>query len=108
MADLLASLEASLTRKAGASDRLRALLSRIDEYMSSQRLQETLLSAANIRQQQEQIELPADFGHENLPEMDTQFSFQLPQELLVDWPWSLDLTQGFENFQSIQFIEREL
>jgi hypothetical protein len=23
----------------------------------------------------------------------------LPQELLLDWPWPLDLTQGFGNFQ---------
>ena len=101
MADLLASLEASLTQKAGASDRLRALLSRIDEYMSSQRPPETSFQVADIRQQQ-QVEWPAgtqmDFGHGNGPEMDTQLSFQLPQELLVDWPWSLDLAQGFGNF----------
>ncbi len=100
MADLLASLEASLTQKAGASERLRALLSRIDEYMSSQRLQEIPFPVADIRQQH--IEWPADtqmdFAHGDMPEMDTQFSFQLPQELLVDWPWPLDLTQGFGNF----------
>ncbi len=100
MADLLASLEASLTQKAGASERLRALLSRIDDYMSSQRLQETPFPVADIRQQH--IEWPAgtqiDFTQSNVPEMDTQFSFQLPQELLVDWPWPLDLTQGFGNF----------
>jgi hypothetical protein len=100
MADLLASLEASLTQKAGASERLRALLSRIDEYMSSQRLQEIPFPAADICQQE--IEWPAgtqmDFGHGDVPEVDTQFSFQLPQELLVDWPWPLDLTQGFGNF----------
>jgi len=101
MVDLLASLETLLTQKAGASERLRALLSRIDEYMSSQRLQEIPLPVADIRQQQ-QIEWSAgtqmDFAHGNVPEMDTQFSFQLPQELLIDWPWPLDLTQGFGNF----------
>ncbi len=101
MADLLASLEASLTQKAGASERLRTLLSRIDEYMSSQRLQEFPLPVADIGQQQ-QIEWPAgtqvDFGRGDMPEMVGQFSFQLPQELLVDWPWPLDLTQGFGNF----------
>ena len=101
MVDLLASLETLLTQKAGASERLRALLSRIDEYMSSQRLQEIPLPVADIRQQQ-QIEWSAgtqmDFGHGEVPEMDTQVSFQLPQELLVDWPWPLDLTQGFGNF----------
>ncbi len=101
MADLLASLEASLTQNAGASERLRALLSRIDEYMSSQHLQETPFPEADMHQPQ-QMEWPAgtqmDFAHGDVPEMDAQFSFQLPQELLVDWPWPLDLAQGFGNF----------
>jgi hypothetical protein len=100
MADLLASLEASLTRKAGASERLRALLSRIDEYMSSQCQQEIPLPVAETHQ--EQIEWPAgtqvDFSQGDMS-LDSQFSFQLPQELLLDWPWPLDLTQGFGNFQ---------
>jgi hypothetical protein len=100
MADLLASLEASLTRKAGASERLRALLSRIDEYMNSQRQQEILLPVAETHQ--EQIEWPAgtqvDFSQGDMS-LDSQFSFQLPQELLLEWPWPLDLTQGFGNFQ---------
>jgi len=102
MADLLASLETSLTHKAGASERLRVLLSRIDEYISSQRMQEVPVSMAEIPNQQQQVEWPAgtqmDFGNGELPEMDMQLSFQLPQELLVDWPWPLDLTQGFGNF----------
>jgi hypothetical protein len=109
MADLLASLEASLTQKAGASERLRALLSRIDEYMNSQRLLEIPFPVGDIPQQQQQqqqqaqqIDWPAgtpmDFGPGSVPEMDPQFSFQLPQELLVDWPWPLDLSQGFGNF----------
>jgi hypothetical protein len=110
MADLLANLEASLTQKAGASERLRALLSRIDEYMSSQRLLEVPFPVGDIRQQpppppqqqQPQIDWPAgtqmNFGPGGAPEMDPQFSFQLPQELLVDWPWPLDLSEGFGNF----------
>lgn len=108
MADLLANLEASLTQKAGASERLRALLSRIDEYMSSQRLLEIPFPVGDIRQQpppqqqQQQIDWPAgtqmNFGAGGAPEMDPQFSFQLPQELLVDWPWPLDLSEGFGSF----------
>ena len=98
MADLLASLEVSLTRKAGASERLRTLLSRIDEYMSSQRQE---VPVPDVRQQY-QTGSPAgtqlDFGSGGMPEMDPQFSFQLPQELLDDWPWPLDLTQWFGNF----------
>jgi hypothetical protein len=108
MADLLASLEASLTQNAGASERLRALLSRIDEYMNSQRLLEIPFPVGDIRQQQQlqqqpqQIDWPAgtpmNFDPGSVPELDSQFSFQLPQELLVDWPWPLDLSQGFGNF----------
>jgi hypothetical protein len=101
IADLLASLEALLTQNTGASDRLRALLTRIDEYISSQRLQDPPFPVAEIPQQH-QIEWPAgtqmNFGHGDVSEIDLQFSFQLPQELLVNWPWSLDLTQGFGNF----------
>lgn len=101
MADLLASLEVSLTRKSGASERLRTLLSRIDEYMSSQRVQEVPFPVGDIHQQQ-QIDPPAgmqlDLGRGDVPDMEPQFSFQLPQELLDDWPWPLDLTQGFGNF----------
>jgi hypothetical protein len=104
MADLLASLEASLTQKAGASERLRTLLSRIDEYMSTQRPQEIPFPVPEIGKEQ-QIEWSAgtqiNFAPSDMPEMGTQFSFQLPQELLIDWPWPLDLTQGFGNFQGI-------
>jgi hypothetical protein len=102
MAELLASLEASLTRKAGASERLRALISRIDAYMSSQRMQEISVPMTEIRNHQPQVEWPAstqmDLGHDDISDMDMQLSFQLPQELLDDWPWPLDLTQGFGNF----------
>ncbi len=97
MADLLASLEVSLTRKAGASERLRGLLCRIDEYTSSQRLQELPPSVPDIRQP-EQIQSTGTQLDFSLLELDPQFSFQLPQELLDDWPWPLDLTQGFVNF----------
>jgi hypothetical protein len=34
-------------------------------------------------------------GHEP----DGQSQFQLPQELLEQWPWNIDITQGFSNFQ---------
>lgn len=103
MADLLASLEESLTQNAGASERLRTLLSRIDEYMNNQRLQETISAAPNMppqTQQQHEIDAngtQANFDNGNVPELDEQYFFQLPQELLVDWPWPLDWTQGFGN-----------
>ena len=97
MADLLASLEASLTQKGGASERLRALLSRVDDYMSRQRAQDapsasTFQGTDTREDQQQNFEWPMEFDA-----VDDGFSFQLPQELLVDWPWPLDLTQGFGN-----------
>lgn len=100
MADLLASLEASLTQNAGASERLRTLLSRIDEYMSTQRLQENFSAVPDIAQQSQQQAIETtgtqmNFDTSNIPEFDGQLSFQLPQELLVDWPWPFDWTQGF-------------
>lgn len=102
MADLLASLEASLTQKGGASERLRALLSKVDEYMSSQRVQDTPSASTyqgtdNREDQPQQADWPMDFDASRGMELDPAFSFQLPQELLVDWPWPLDLTQGFGN-----------
>ncbi|KUJ21140.1 uncharacterized protein LY89DRAFT_770371 [Mollisia scopiformis] len=102
MADLLASLEVSLTQKAGASERLRTLLARIDQYMSTQHLQELPLAMPDVPQQQG-VEWDGgaqrNFDGGSVPGMDA--SFQLPQELLVDWPWPLDLTQGFGNFRGI-------
>lgn len=105
MADLLSKLEASLTQNSGASERLRALVARIDEYTSAQRLLETPALVEADRQQQQQLAwtsgTPTNYDNGDVLGMDNQFSFQLPQELLVDWPWPLDLTQGFGVFQGL-------
>jgi hypothetical protein len=127
MADLLASLEVGMTRTVGATQRLRSQVERIDEYMATQRQQELafnppgpLTSIQNnieslhsneggIHQDQHQSQWhtqstePYGFiGNQNgisgMTGSGDQFQFQLPPELLEDWPWPFDMTQGFGTF----------
>jgi hypothetical protein len=118
MADLLANLEVSLTQNGGASERLRVLLSKIDAYMSIQRQQDapsrtidqqralmptssTIQEAQRPQQINWPIESLANFNLSelgNMAALEDDFSFQLPQELLTDWPWPFDLTQGLGNY----------
>ncbi|KAL1966273.1 hypothetical protein VTN77DRAFT_4626 [Rasamsonia byssochlamydoides] len=99
MADLLCRLESGLRRAAGASERLRTQVDRIDEYMRQQRM---MIAAAqqqtNVlgQQQQQHQEQPEARTVPSLPYNQTgafgeQLSqFQLPPELLEDWPWPFD------------------
>jgi hypothetical protein len=128
MVDLLASLEVGMTRTVGATQRLRLQLERIDDYMATQRQQELALSssgqgtsvsnnveaslssnAAGIHQDQQHLSWQAqptesyDFvGNANnmsgMAGSGDQFQFQLPPELLEDWTWPFDMTQGFGTF----------
>ncbi|KAJ5405338.1 hypothetical protein N7465_006622 [Penicillium sp. CMV-2018d] len=113
MADLLGRLETGLQRAAGASQRLRSQVDRIDGYMRTSRLLN--LAAQNPRPQHNTI--PMDTKREipippttyippsgpvptvgPPPPMGEQImQFQLPPELLSDWPWPLDgaHTEGF-------------
>jgi hypothetical protein len=123
MADLLASLEVGIARTVGATERLRSHITRIDEYMTRQRQQE--LSLPNINQlsatNAAHARAIASLDHENQQlQWESQpldshsytdisggidglgnvshFQFQLPPELLQDWPWPLNMTHGFWNF----------
>lgn len=128
MADLLAGLEVGMTRTVGATQRLRSQVERIDEYMATQRQQEFALSppvqgpsasnnverslrsnAAGIHQEQQHSPWQAQpteaygfVGNTNnisgMTGVGDQFQFQLPPELLEDWPWPFDMTQGFGTF----------
>jgi len=114
MADLLSRLETGLQRAAGASQRLRSQVDRIDGYMRTSRLLN--LAAPHMRQHNT---IPIDAKRE-VPIPPTTFiprsgpapavgpptgmgeqimQFQLPPELLSDWPWPLPLdgahTEGF-------------
>jgi hypothetical protein len=153
MADLLGGLELSLHFTAGASDRLRAHVERIDEYMQIARQQQgmhhqhqqaTIIQAPyadasssqvvdnNASPQQSHIlgpmsdhSVPAKFNSgmlgpgnriivdtsgmigppvtaatttlpdveagPGLLDLEAPFEFQIPPELLEDWPWPFDL-----------------
>jgi hypothetical protein len=123
MADLLASLEVGITRTVSVTERLHSHITRIDKYMTTQRQQE--LSLPNINQlpatNAAHAMASASLGYENQQlqwesqPLDSQsyadisvgidglgnashFQFQLPPELLQDWPWPFDMTHGFGNF----------
>ncbi len=126
MADLLASLETGMTRTGGATQRLRSQITRIDEYMATQRQIELAFSTAtpatsspalihpllrnegSFRQkQQQQLQWQAQSpeiyqftgNSDGMGDgMGEQVQFHLPPELLEDWPWPFDITQGFGNF----------
>jgi hypothetical protein len=126
MADLLASLEVGITRTVGATQTLRAQITRIDEYMAAQRQQELAYSQAapaapvpdaidpSLRvsheglppdQQMWQSQTPDSYGYltsttgtGDISGSGEQFQFQLPPELLEGWPWPFDMTQGFGTF----------
>ncbi|MCJ1477413.1 hypothetical protein MMC13_006084 [Lambiella insularis] len=80
MARLLASLESGLYRTAGASERLRKHVTRIDEYMENQRNLE-------LASQHHMLHgLPTNQSGQPNP-VATDFQFQLPDEFRQAWPW---------------------
>lgn len=110
LADLLHRLESRLYRAAGASERLRMQVEKIDEYMRNQKAHErqvrqnthNLLILSNIDGPQEPTSLnistvnqDALFHHEGTDPQNVELSpFQLPPELLLDWPWPFDFGGG--------------
>lgn len=115
MADLLASLEIGMTRTSGAPQRLRSQVTRIDEYMATQR-QQTLTHpppgpSARLQGIPQHVDMfPSDQqqSHQGIQPVVYDFpqysngaghlgngqdfaQFQLPPELLDDWPWLFDM-----------------
>lgn len=97
MADLLRRLESGLHRAAGASERLRTQVDRIDEYMREQRMiiaaQQSDVMGQQQQQQQESPEVGTvpSLAYNQTAAFGEQLSqFQLPPELLEDWPWPFD------------------
>ncbi|KKY28759.1 putative zn 2cys6 transcription factor [Diplodia seriata] len=93
MADLLESLESGLYRTQGTSRGLRSQVDRIDEYMRMQRnampqtpFQNTIADLTAAVPTHRTPLMPAS-------SLDTISQFQLPPELLEDWPWPSDLSQ---------------
>lgn len=119
MAQLLANLDLGLHSTAGASDRLRSHVARIDEYMAQRRASlaveeaevlhfgaPTASEAAeeHVRQSNRGsnaydavLKMPPDTSATAEAFAQTQTSqFQLPAELLEEWPWVFDFAQGNE------------
>ncbi|KUL91216.1 hypothetical protein ZTR_01531 [Talaromyces verruculosus] len=103
LADLLRRLESRLYRAAGASERLRMQVDKIDEYMRNQGAHErqvrqnthNILIRSNIDGPQgptslniSNVSQDALFGTD--PDNVELSPFQLPPELLIDWPWPFD------------------
>lgn len=116
MADLLQRLETGLHRAAGASERLRSQVDRIDSFMRTSRLLNLPVApplpsngVVSVGAEPEPG-APVAYAHNGAdaafgtdPTLDDQMSrFQLPPELLTDWPWPLD-TSYSEGFMPLAF-----
>lgn len=103
MAELLESLEACLHRSGGAAQRLRSLVTRIEEYMGSRG------GARTTQAQQHPADISGSVSREDpsnnssrddavLPGPDLSAQFQLPDELLQDWTWPFAMSNTYLSF----------
>ena len=96
MAQLLANLE-DLLSTANASEKLRSQVARIDEYMLTQRRSQ-IENQQNVpnrsgSQSKDTSEGPIEYDSEAVATANGTSilqPFQLPMELLDDWPWTFD------------------
>ncbi|KAJ5669758.1 hypothetical protein N7462_010828 [Penicillium macrosclerotiorum] len=117
MADLLHRLETGLHRSAGASQRLRSQVDRIDGYMRTSRLLNLSAAppppngASTVTASVKQEPLVPSTAYPGGPPPpvaatsgigDQMLQFQLPPELLTDWPWPLDNSHS-EGFLPLAF-----
>ncbi|KAI9373383.1 hypothetical protein BJX61DRAFT_382058 [Aspergillus egyptiacus] len=114
MADLLHRLESGFRRSTGTSERLRAQVSRIDDYMRTQSTNTppSLPGPPSILDPElPQGELVSVHSNTVAPIQapisgtdESIANFQLPPELLDDWPWPFD-TSLSEGICSLPFIK---
>jgi hypothetical protein len=103
MAALLHRLESGISRSTGASERLKTQVRRIDDYMQKQRpsnvhaglVERSTVSGPAYVDNRYSPSLYGEHGLQSSQEHLTEFDdplayFQLPQDLLDDWPWSSD------------------
>lgn len=106
MADLLQRLETGLHRASGAGERLRSQVDRIDGYMRTSHLPDLTApsNAMQVINAKPEPAVPSAYaqgtpavGASPGAGLDQMSQFQLPPELLSDWPWPLDSynTEGF-------------
>lgn len=116
MAQLLAKLDFTVNSTAGASERVRALVARIDDYMVSHKNQlqrqkkhqlrlppPIMTTAQDVARGAFPPILPPNGNDASLQSSDISpmqgvslSPFQIPQELLEDWPWTFNFAQTFE------------
>ncbi|KAJ5773125.1 hypothetical protein N7457_008021 [Penicillium paradoxum] len=122
MADLLGRLETGLQRASGASARLRSQVDRIDGYMRTSRLVNPIVTQPPMHPPLHHNTMPVEVKPE-LPMPSAPYiprsgpgpavgpptgmgepmmQFQLPPELLSDWPWPLDNAHS-EGFLPLAF-----
>lgn len=86
LANLLANLELDLYCPAGTSDKLRAQVSRVDEFMSHQRLRD---ATSAVWSQNNQPPASSTLAGDLATTEDSP-PIQFPAELFEDWSWALD------------------
>ena len=106
MAQLLATLDLNLHSTAGAAERLRSQVARIDEFMDAQRARGVF--GRNNAHRIPAPDFVADVNQGQTLDLDGTTSrmsgldgaemepqFQLPAELLDGWPYAFDFAQSF-------------
>ncbi|GAB1200347.1 hypothetical protein APSETT444_009717 [Aspergillus pseudonomiae] len=88
MAALLYQMESGLTRSTGASERLKTQVMRIDEYMDKTRHASMHVGLAEIGQSQHFEGYVQPSAVQSADFDDPLTCFELPSDLLDDWPWS--------------------
>ncbi|KAB8223228.1 Zn(II)2Cys6 transcription factor [Aspergillus novoparasiticus] len=88
MAALLYQMESALTRSTGASERLKTQVKRIDEYMDKARHASMHSGLAEIGQSQHFEGYVQPTAVQSADFDDPLACFELPSDLLDDWPWS--------------------
>ncbi|KAJ5436965.1 hypothetical protein N7445_007850 [Penicillium cf. griseofulvum] len=109
MADLLQRLETGLHRASGVGERLRSQVERIDGYMRTSFLHRTSSSSTTqVIDSNPELAVPEceqgtpTLGASPGAGLDQMSLFQLPPELLSDWPWLLE-SHHAEGFLRLAF-----
>ncbi|KAF3397767.1 hypothetical protein F1880_006509 [Penicillium rolfsii] len=111
MADLLQRLETGLHRASGTGERLRSQVDRIDSYMSTSLLldQTSTSIATQVLDTNPEIVVPSAYEHDTPAAgaspgvgLEQMSQFQLPPEILSDWPWPVD-SYNSEGFLPLAF-----
>lgn len=104
MADMLAMLEVDISQTTGTSARIRSQITSIDEYMANQRQREAHSNQSNAQSQPsigspaqpDPGQHPSSYGVHGTIASEPP-DFQLPQDLLDGFNWTLDVAMGLSD-----------